>query len=113
MVRIAEIGGYLELERFRGELYHGDAIPLNSARGCLAYLAELRGIGTMWIPDFMCGCVPEYLERIGVAVRTFPVGVDLLPDYRRRVASARRLLWAASGSRCPQGAVCLRRQVDH
>lgn len=82
MVRIAEIGGYLELERFRGELYHGDAIPLNSARGCLAYLAELRGIGTMWIPDFMCGCVPEYLERIGVAVRTFPVGVDLLPDYR-------------------------------
>lgn len=81
MTGCCEIGGYFELERFSGKPYHKDAIALNSGRGCLAYLAELRDIETMWIPDFMCDCVPEYLKRIGVKVRVFAVGSDFLPDY--------------------------------
>ena len=33
-----EIGGYLELERFSGSLYHDNALALSSGRACLAYL---------------------------------------------------------------------------
>lgn len=78
---IGEIGGYLELERFGGEPYHRDAVALNCGRGCLAYLVELRGIGAMWVPDWVCGSVPGLLRREGVEVRTYRVGRDLLPEY--------------------------------
>lgn len=76
-----EIGGYLELEHFGGELYHSDSIALNCGRGCFAYLVELRDIKTIWLPDFMCGSVPELFQREKVDVRTYLVGRDLLPDY--------------------------------
>lgn len=76
-----EIGGYLELERFGGRPYHEGAVALNSGRGCLAYLVELRGMRTVWLPDLMCGSVPALFQREGVEVRTYPVGRDLLPDY--------------------------------
>lgn len=76
-----EIGGYLELERFPGRAYHEGVVALNSGRGCLAYLAELRGIRAMWVPDYMCGCVPAYLSKIGVEVLTYRVGKGMLPDY--------------------------------
>ncbi|WP_148042329.1 hypothetical protein [Paraeggerthella hongkongensis] len=46
-----EIGGYLELEDFGGRPYHEGAIALDSARSCLAYLIELRGISCIALPD--------------------------------------------------------------
>ena len=69
-----EIGGYLELERYQGEPYHPGAVALNSARNCLAYLAELRGIERIALPDLMCDAVSGTCEREGIAVRTFEVG---------------------------------------
>ena len=42
-----EIGGYLELERFSGSLYHDNALALSSGRACLAYLIEQRHIDKM------------------------------------------------------------------
>lgn len=76
-----EIGGYLEFEWFSGDHYHAGAVALNSGRGCIAYLVELRGIKTIWVPDFMCDSVPELLRREGVEVCTYPIGLDLLPAY--------------------------------
>ncbi len=76
-----EIGGYLELERFSGKPYHEEAVALNSGRGCLAYLVELREIRRMRVPDWLCASVPALLRREGVEVITYPVGFDLLPDY--------------------------------
>ena len=76
-----EIGGYLELERFGGEPYHRGAVALNCGRGCLAYLVELRGVGSRWVPDWVCGSVPGLLRREGVEVRTYRVGRDMLPEY--------------------------------
>ncbi|MFR9005186.1 MAG: hypothetical protein ACLVKA_02060, partial [Collinsella aerofaciens] len=65
-----EIGGYLELEHYRGESYHPGAVTLNSARNCLAYLAELRGIERIALPDLMCDAVSRTCVREGIAVRT-------------------------------------------
>ena len=72
-----EIGGYLELERYQGEPYHPGAVALNSARNCLAYLAELRGIERIALPDLMCDAVSGTCVREGIAVRTFEVGEGL------------------------------------
>ena len=76
-----EIGGYFELERFGGRAYHEGAVALNSGRGCLSYLVELRGVRTVWLPDLMCVSVGSLFGREGVRVREYPVGPDLLPDY--------------------------------
>ena len=48
-----EIGGYIELAKPVPKLHSG-ALRLNSGRNCLAYLIEARGIGTVWLPDFLC-----------------------------------------------------------
>lgn len=82
-----EIGGYFELQRFSGESYHKDAIALNCGRACFAYLVELRGIQKIWVPDFMCASVPALLNREGVKVLTYPIGIDMLPDYTKFMVS--------------------------
>lgn len=76
-----EIGGYLGLEDFGGMPYHGGAIALDSARSCLAYLIELRGIRSLALPDLMCSAVPETCGRVDCAHETYHVGEDFLPVY--------------------------------
>lgn len=87
-----EIGGYFELERFRGPVYHGGAVALNCGRGALAYLVELRGIRAMWVPDWVCASVTDLLEREGVDVRLYRVGRDMLPAYDFAVAPGEWML---------------------
>lgn len=72
-----EIGGYLGLERYGGSPYHERAVALNSARSCLAYLVELRGVRRVALPDLMCGAVGETCARLGVEVRTYRIGEGL------------------------------------
>ena len=76
-----EIGGYLELERYRGRMLHDDLIPLNCGRNCLAYLAELRGIRKIWLPDFLCSSVGDVCDREGVESAFYAIGADLKPVY--------------------------------
>lgn len=76
-----EIGGYFELESFDGRSYHEGGIALNSGRGCLSYLTELRNIQTIWIPDYMCDSVKNCFERDGVSVQEYSVTADFLPLY--------------------------------
>lgn len=76
-----EIGGYLQLESYRGAPVHRDAVALDCGRNCLAYLAELRGIEAVWLPDWLCGSVRGVCEREGVTVHTYAIGEDMLPVY--------------------------------
>ena len=42
-----EIGGYIEFPEYNGNIFHKNAIALNSARNCLAYLIESKKINNM------------------------------------------------------------------
>ncbi|MBQ3802842.1 MAG: hypothetical protein IJK03_09425, partial [Oscillospiraceae bacterium] len=75
-----EIGGYLELERFSGSLYHDNALALSSGRACLAYLIEQRRIDKMLLPDLLCDVVAQVCRAYGVQVRDYAVGLDLRPE---------------------------------
>lgn len=72
-------GGYIELEDCGGHPYHRNAIALDSARSCLAYLVELREIRSIAIPDLMCDVVAETLERRGVEYRRYKIGAEFEP----------------------------------
>ncbi|MCR5421565.1 MAG: hypothetical protein K6E98_11200, partial [Lachnospiraceae bacterium] len=76
-----EIGGYFELEKFSGEHYHKNAIALNCGRGCLIYLARLRHIKTIWIPDYICDCVKTVFYKRGVNVKLYHITDSFVPDY--------------------------------
>ncbi len=76
-----EIGGYLELERFGGRLFHENALRLNSGRGCIAYLIEAEGIQSALLPDYMCDAVSQEFSRLNVAVETYHVNEVFEPDW--------------------------------
>lgn len=69
------------MEDFGGAPYHAGAVELDSARSCLAYLIELRGIRAIALPDLMCGAVSEACGRTGCDYRAYRVGEDLLPHW--------------------------------
>ena len=75
-----EIGGYIELAKPVPKLHSG-ALRLNSGRNCLAYLIEARGIGTVWLPDFLCASVSRVCAREGVAVKTYRINEGFEPNW--------------------------------
>lgn len=74
-----EIGGYMELERNTGPMLHEDAIALNSARNCLAYLIEARNIRKIALPYYLCDSVASKCRELGVQIRYYAVNENLLP----------------------------------
>lgn len=47
-----EIGGFIEFEYFHGEEFHKNAIALNIARNCLAYIVIAKKIKHLHLPYF-------------------------------------------------------------
>ena len=74
-----EIGGYLELERFGGTLFHENALALSSGRACLSYLIEQREIRKIALPDYNCDVVAAVCRAHGVQTRFYRIGEDLRP----------------------------------
>lgn len=75
-----EMGGYFELEKFAGEEYHAEALALNCARNCLAYLIEARNITSLWVPNWLCASVDNTALRYNVAIHHYDVNLDFTPD---------------------------------
>ncbi len=74
-----EIGGYIEFPQFTGSLLHDDAIALNSARNCLAYLIETREIAKIVLPKFLCASVEQTCQKYNLKIRNYSIGCDFLP----------------------------------
>ncbi len=74
-----EIGGYLELERFSGQMLHEKALKLGSGRACLSYLIRQKGIQKILLPDYICDVVEKVCKAEGVAMQRYPIGDDLRP----------------------------------
>ena len=63
VVILKEIGGYFELQRYTGKEYYRDAIALNRAANCLAYLIKAKGITKLYIPYFLCRAIKNTCVR--------------------------------------------------
>lgn len=75
-----EIGGYLELEKNYGSLYHDDAIALNNARNCLVFLIEARNIKSIFLPKFLCSSVSGICKAMDVRISYYPVDGFMKPQ---------------------------------
>lgn len=82
-----EYGGYIELEKFHGEMLHGNAIALNCGRNALAYLCEAKKIRKLYIPYFLCASVPNLCNKIEVEYEYYRTSEQFEPIFSGTLGS--------------------------
>lgn len=75
-----EIGGYMELDTYRLPMLHEDAIKLNCARNCLAYLIEANHIKKIALPKYLCNSLIEICNRYDITVILYSIDIDFKPQ---------------------------------
>lgn len=74
-----EIGGYIELDSYTGNMLYDDGIKLNCGRNALAYLIKFKNIQKIWMPKFMCDSCDKILKDNHVLVKYYSIGLDFKP----------------------------------
>ena len=77
--KMREIGGYIELDTYRGRMLHDDGIKLNCGRNALAFLLDNRHIRHLYFPKFMCDSCDKVLSDHHVNVEKYDVGLNFKP----------------------------------
>jgi len=80
-----EIGGYLELDRYSGTLYHEEALALNCGRTCLQYLILTKGIMKLYIPYYCCNSVKESCKTYGIETEYYHIDEKFRPVFNTRL----------------------------
>lgn len=73
------IGGYHELELRKGEHYHKNALPLNTARNCFDYIFRARKYTKVYIPYYTCEVMLEPLKKCNVEYAFYHINEQLEP----------------------------------
>ena len=74
-----EIGGYIELDTYRGNMLHEGAVALNCGRNALAYLIKSHNIKSILLPYFLCSSVSNVCNKENIQIRYYSIGTDFLP----------------------------------
>lgn len=77
-----ELGGYIELDRYTGEMLYDDGIKLNCGRNALAYLIKAKNIKKLYMPKFMCDSNNKVMSDNGVEVVYYHINLDFKPDIK-------------------------------
>ena len=77
-----EIGGYIELDKYTGDILHYDGIKLNCGRNALAYIIKAKNIKKINMPKFMCDSNDKILSENNVEVVYYNVGLDFKPQVK-------------------------------
>lgn len=75
-----EIGGYIELEHYRGSILHDDGLFLNCGRNALRYLIRTRKIRKILMPYYMCDSVFEGCREERCEIEFYHVDRDFKPE---------------------------------
>lgn len=77
-----EIGGYFGIEYTNIELnnFHTDAVRLNTARNCLAYILLNRDIKHIYIPYYVCDVVVHIIAKHNVSFSYYTINDKLEPE---------------------------------
>lgn len=74
-----EIGGYIEFEHYSGKQFHENAVKLNCARNCLAYLIQSYKIEKVYLPYFLCDSVWKTCKKCGVKFEFYRIDENFMP----------------------------------
>lgn len=76
-----EIGGYMELEHFRGEEMYGDLYKFNLGRTAFVWLLKNIPHDRVFIPEYICDSVPVSAEKAGYKVVRYRLDEELKPVW--------------------------------
>ena len=76
-----EIGGYMELEHFRGEEKYGDLYKFNLGRTAFVWLLKNTPHDRVFIPEYICDSVPVSAEKAGYKVVRYRLDEELKPVW--------------------------------
>ena len=74
-----EIGGYLELDRYKLPMLHENGLALNTGRNCLRYLIETKEIKSILMPYYICDVVEDMCNKCNVNIRRYHVNTLFEP----------------------------------
>lgn len=77
-----EIGGYIELDTYTGNMLHDDGVKLNCGRNALSYIIKAKNIKKLWMPKFMCDSCDKVLSDNNVIVQYYSIGIDFKPAIK-------------------------------
>lgn len=80
-----EYGGYIELETFRGNMLHENAIALNCGRAALEYVCEAKQIRKLYLPYFLCSSVSNLCHKIDVKVSYYHINEKFEPLFEQEL----------------------------
>lgn len=72
-IKSQDSSGYLSLQ------LRSPAVAVNFGRGGLELIVRTRNYCKVWIPDYICPVVPEYLCKLGIAYKTYEIDANLEP----------------------------------
>ena len=82
-----EIGGYLELELFKGKEYYSELVAVNSGRNALLYVLKAKNVKKLYIPYFLCESVSKMCKKEGYEYAYYNINADLTPDFDKELAN--------------------------
>ena len=82
-----EIGGFFSLENYGVELYHKNAILLNSARNALRYIIRTFHIKEIYIPYYTCPVVIDSIAKENCQYQFYDIDSNFLPVLRQPTES--------------------------
>lgn len=77
-----EIGGYMELEYFRGRELYGDLYKFNLGRTAFMWLLQNIEHKRVFVPEYICDSVPNSAVRAGFEVVSYDLDENLRPVWR-------------------------------
>lgn len=79
-----EIGGYIELDTYRGSMLYDDGIKLNCGRNALEFLIKTKNIKKLYIPKFMCNSNDKVLKKLNIECHYFSIDAQFKPLIEHR-----------------------------
>ena len=77
-----EIGGYFGLELNQANnIYHPNAIALNTARNAIEYLLIANNYKKIYIPYFTCEVILQPIKKLKIAYSFYSINEDLEPIF--------------------------------
>lgn len=75
------IGGYFGLELPVREVWHRNAVALNSGRNALRYLLELQRPAHIYVPVFTCDAVTQVIGELGINFTRYRIDERMEPVF--------------------------------
>jgi len=78
---MSPIGGYFELELFKGEEYHKNAIRLNTARNAFEYILRAKHYKKVYVPFYTCEVMLEPIKKLFLNVEFYHIDNTFRPVF--------------------------------